>query len=63
MLIEIDQDKETNRDKVPEKLATEGPLTEKDQQGQAIERQQKEAAKALSKWQHLKNKITHPLKK
>lgn len=61
MLITTDKDQYTNdREK---KLATEGPLSEKDEQGKAIERAQKLAAKALDKWRRLKGKITEKLKK
>jgi hypothetical protein len=45
------------------KLATEGPLAEKDQQGQAIERHRKLAEEALAKWRRLKQKIKDKFKK
>lgn len=44
-------------------LKTEGPLKEKDQQGQAIEQQQKLSEIALAKWRQLKEKIKHSLKR
>jgi len=47
----------------PPKLVTEGPLTEKDQQGQATERQRKLAEIALEKWRRLKEKMVKPFKK
>ena len=44
-------------------LKTEGPISEKDQQGQATERQRKLAETALAKWRRLKEKITRPFNK
>lgn len=44
-------------------LKTEGSLTEKDQQGQAIELQRSLAEQALAKWRQLKEKIKDKFKK
>lgn len=43
-------------------LKTEGPLNEKDQQGQAAERARKLGQEALEQWRRLKEKIVHPFK-
>ncbi len=44
-------------------LKTEGPLKEKDQQGQATERARKLGQEALEQWRLLKQKITDKFKK
>jgi len=44
-------------------LKTEGPLNEKDQQGQAAEQQRKLAEIALAEWRRLKEKIKQTFKK
>jgi hypothetical protein len=44
-------------------LRTEGPLKEKDQQGQAAERGRKLAQEALVQWRSLKQKIADKFKK
>jgi hypothetical protein len=44
-------------------LKTEGPLTEKDQQGLATEQQRKLGEIALAKWRRMKEKMTQPFKK
>ncbi|HEY9000651.1 MAG TPA: hypothetical protein VIM89_04825 [Mucilaginibacter sp.] len=49
--------------KPPEKLATEGPLSEKDEQGEVIARSQDLAGIALRKWRRLKEKIKDKFKK
>ena len=51
-----------NEDQVP-KLKTESPLAEKDQQGQAAERQRGLAEQALAQWRRLKAKIKGSFKK
>jgi hypothetical protein len=63
MLIAIDENMRKKPDKPPEKLATEGPLAEKDEQAKVIERTGKFAKEALEKWHRLKEKFTHPFKK
>lgn len=45
-----------NGEQTPQ-LKSEGPLSEKDQQGQAIEHQQKLAEKALEAWRRLKERV------
>jgi hypothetical protein len=45
------------------KLKTEGPLTEKDQQGQAAERQRRLEEQALANWRRLKEKVKGSFKK
>lgn len=47
----------------PTQLKTEGPLAEKDQLGQAAERQRKLAEQALAQWRRLKEKIKQSFKK
>jgi hypothetical protein len=47
----------------PAELKTEGPLKEKDQQGQAMEQQRKLAEIALEQWRRLKEKIKHQFKR
>jgi hypothetical protein len=47
----------------PAKLATEGPLSEKDQQAIAIDHTQRFGQKALAKWRRFKEKIIHKFKK
>ncbi|MEZ2336835.1 hypothetical protein AB6735_14430 [Mucilaginibacter sp. RCC_168] len=47
----------------PAELKTEGPLNEKDQQGQAAEQQRKLGEIALAEWRRLKEKIKQTLKK
>jgi hypothetical protein len=47
----------------PAELKTEGPLKEKDQQGQAMERARKLGEEALQQWRRLKGKIKHSFKK
>jgi hypothetical protein len=47
---------------VPE-LKTEGPLAEKDQQGQATERARKLGQEALKQWRSLKQKIVNEFKR
>lgn len=42
--------------KQPPRLKTEGPLTEKDQQGLATEQQRKLGEIALAKWRRMKEK-------
>jgi hypothetical protein len=44
-------------------LKTEGPLKERDQQGQAMETARKLGQEALEQWRLLKQKIVHKLKK
>jgi hypothetical protein len=63
MLIAINENMRKEPDKPPERLATEGPLAEKDEQGKAIEHTRKLAKEALEKWHRLKEKIIHPFKK
>ena len=46
-------------------LKSEGPLSEKDEQAQAVERSRSLQKEALEKWSHLKGKIgkfIHPKK-
>jgi len=45
------------------KLTTEGLLSEKDEQGQAIEHAKKLAKEVLEKWARLKGKVIHKFKK
>jgi hypothetical protein len=58
----IDKNRGKEPGKPPEKLATDGPLAEKDEQGKAIEHSRKLAKEALEQWHGLKEKITHPFK-
>lgn len=44
-------------------LKTEGPLSEKDQHGQAAELARKLGQEALEKWRRFKEKIVRPFKK
>ncbi|MDB5157201.1 MAG: hypothetical protein JWR50_1908 [Mucilaginibacter sp.] len=48
---------------VAPELQTEGPLAEKDQQGQATETARKLGQEALEQWRRLKQKIIHQFKK
>jgi hypothetical protein len=57
-----DQSKPKDTDE-PAKLATEGPLKEKDEQNQAMEQQRKLAEIALAKWRRLKENVAHQFKK
>lgn len=41
----------------PPELKSEGPLIEKDEQAQAIEKARSFQKKALEKWRHLKEKL------
>jgi hypothetical protein len=63
MLASIDQSKQNDAGQPAPELKTEGPLAEKDQQGQAAERARKLAQEALAKWRRLQEKIQHPFKK
>ena len=63
MSIAIDENIGKGPNKLPGKLATDGPLAEKDEQGKAIEHTRKLAKEALEEWHRLKEKITHPFKK
>jgi hypothetical protein len=47
----------------PIQLKTEGPLTERDQQGFATEQQRKLGEIALAQWRRLKKKIKQTFKK
>jgi hypothetical protein len=62
MSIAKDQSKPKGNNGPVPKLATEGPLKEKDEQNQAIEQQRKFGEIALAKWRRLKEKIKHPFK-
>jgi hypothetical protein len=59
MLTGEDQSKPAATNEPEPKLATEGPLCEKDQQGMAIERTKKLGEEALEQWRRLKEK-KHP---
>jgi len=52
-----DQGKQNDAGQPAPELKTEGPLAEKDQQGQAAERARKLAEEALAKWRQLQEKI------
>lgn len=54
---------ETKNAEQAAKLKTEGPLSEKDQQGQATEHQRSLAEQALAKWNRLKEKVKQTFKK
>jgi hypothetical protein len=45
------------------KLATEGPLSEKDEQGLAVERARGLQEEALKQWRRLKAKVARTFKK
>jgi hypothetical protein len=62
MLTREDHNKSKDTDE-PAKLATEGPLSEKDQQAIVIDRTQRFGQKALEKWRRLKENIIHKFKK
>ena len=55
-------DKNNETGAKPEKLVTEGPLSEKDEKGEAIERQQEQAKLALAKWRQLHENTDPPEK-
>jgi hypothetical protein len=55
--------KTTATDKSPPVIKTEGPLSEKDEQGQAIERLKELQKKAMKKWQRLKKQVINKFKK
>jgi hypothetical protein len=56
----IAKDRNTNAGEPAAKLATEWPLTEKDVQGDATERQRQSATQALEKWRRLQEKTARP---
>jgi len=54
----VTEDKPAEKNSMPSpELKSEGPLIEKDEQGQAIERARSLQKKALEKWHRLKEKI------
>jgi hypothetical protein len=59
MIAAEDEDKPATTGEPAPKLATEGPLFGKDEQGRAIERMKKLAKEALEKWQQLTGNIIH----
>lgn len=54
----VKEDKPPKKNSIPSpELKSEGPLIEKDEQGQAIERARSLQKQALEKWRRLKEKI------
>lgn len=58
-----DQNRQNDAAQPAPELKTEGPLAEKDQQGQAIENARNSAHEALAKWRRLQKKVKHVFKK
>jgi hypothetical protein len=62
----VAEDHPAEKNSVPPPLKSEGPLSEKDEQAQAVERSRSVQKDALKKWNRLKEKIgkfIHPKKR